>query len=173
MTPSFRRARVTEAEHLDVMGHVLEAVLFSRSLGPSLDRLVLDLDRVPTRTADQVMVMDLSVTTPVDGLAILPAHSIDHSALAECLEGPVNRRQSNLVVSRSQLIVQFLRTAETGSRRKRSRDRSTLAGGLGTRRRGSFSLGRQRTVIRSRKSEARPKAMMLESTMVAAGATST
>lgn len=155
------------------MSHVLEAVLFSRSLGPSLDRLVLYLDRVPTRAADQVMVVDLSVTTPVDGLAILPAHGIDRSAFAKSLEGPVNGGQSNLVVSRSQLIMQLLRTAETGSSRKRPRDRSTLAGGLRTRRRGFLWVGRQWTVFRSRKSEARPKAMMLESTMVAAGATST
>ncbi len=116
------------------MSHILEAVLFSRSLGPSLDRLVLYLDGVPTGAADQVMVVDLSVTTPVDGLAILPSHGIDRSALAKSLEGPVNGGQSDLVVSRSQLIVQLLRTAETGSSRKRLRDRSTLAGGLGTRR---------------------------------------
>ena len=131
--PSAWRARVTEAEDLDVMSHVLEAVLLSCSLGPSFDSLVLDLDREATRTADQVMVMDLSVTTPVDGFAILPAHSIDRSALAESLEGPVDRGQPNLVVRRSQLIVQLLRAAETRGGRKRARDRSTLASGLGTR----------------------------------------
>ncbi len=115
------------------MSHVLEAVLLSRSLGPSLDSLVLDLDGEPTRTADQVMVMDLSVTTPVDGFAILPAHSIDRSALAKGLEGPVDRGQSNLVVRRSQFIVQLLCAAEPRGSRKRARDRSPLAGGLGTR----------------------------------------
>jgi hypothetical protein len=72
---------------------------------PPLDVIVLDLHSEPTRTAHQMVVVDLRGATSIDGLAILPAHGIDHSGFVERLEGSVHRRKPELVTRGSQLVV--------------------------------------------------------------------
>lgn len=137
--PSSRRTVAAETEHLDVMGHVFETMIFGGPLCPPLDIFVLYLDRVSTRAAHEMMVVYLRATAPVDGLAVLPAHGIHYAAFAQCLKGSVHRRETYFVARCSQLVVQLLRAAEPRGNRKRLRDGCALASGFGPGRRSALS----------------------------------
>jgi len=66
----------------------------------------------PAVTADQVVVVSLSVALSVESLALSGAQNIDLVVFGQRLEVAINRRQADLVPARGEVLEDLLRAAE-------------------------------------------------------------
>ena len=82
-------------------------------LRPVLDSLALDLDTPAAVTAGQVMVVGITATAPVQGLAAGVPDRVDPAVLAEHLQVAVDGGEPDVLTQPAQLGVDLLGTAES------------------------------------------------------------
>ena len=116
------------AEDLQRVGDVGEAVLGGDRVGPALDGRPLDLDGRAALAADEVVVVRVRAAA-VDRLAVLGPQHVDLAALAEPLEGAVDRRQPDLGAAPVEEVVDLLGAAEVVERREGLGHGDPLPGG--------------------------------------------
>jgi hypothetical protein len=118
------------------MADVGEAVRERNLVGPVLDGRALDLDRAAAVPADQVVVVAAGAAA-VGRLTVVGAKLVDLAGVAERLQRPVHRGQSDPLTLVSQPVVQLLRGEELLGLVERGVDRGLLpraADGGGARR---------------------------------------
>ena len=100
--------RGTVAEHLDRVVDAGEPVLGGHPRGPLLDGFGLQFDGGAAGSAHQVMVVACRAVS-IAGLTRSVPQRVDLSALAQCLQIPVDGGQADRFAAPLELVVQFLR----------------------------------------------------------------
>src|SRR5262245_54296308 len=121
-------AVTADAEDLDGVADIGEAVLAGHLCGPRLDVTTLDFDRRATRAADQV-VMVIVRAAAVHRLAGVGAQRVDQPVGGHRLQRAVHGRQTDALAAAPQFVVEFLRGSEVVEVFQQRRDRGALAGG--------------------------------------------
>ena len=137
-TPSHRRrAAAADAEDLDRVADVGEAVLACDFGRPRLDLAALHLDRAAAHPAHQVVMVMLGAA-PVHRLAGVGAQGVDQPGGRHRLQGAVHGGQADALAAAAQFVVQFLGRAEVVEVLQQRRDRRALPGGAHARRSASL-----------------------------------
>ena len=112
-----------EADHLEGVRDVDEAVLTGHLVGPALDLRTFHLDSATTGTTQQVVMMGRARAAPKEHLAGIGSYGVNLTRFREGTELVVDRGQSDIFAPTAQLRVEILRAAKPGrfiqQRRKR------------------------------------------------------
>src|SRR5450631_1412163 len=117
-----------EAEDLQRVMNVAEAVLGADLVGPALDGRSFDLDGPPAASADQVMVVAVAAP-PVDSFTVAGPHHVDSAVGRHGLEGAVHRGESYALALGTQPRVQVLGRHEVADVHEQGFDGGSLSGG--------------------------------------------
>lgn len=139
-----RSAPVAEAEDLQFVVDVTEAVFPRDAIRPLLDGGADDLDRASAAATDEVMMVSLGVATPEGGLAVLADH-VDFSGVRHRLQGPIDRGEPDGISVGAQEVVDLLRRPEVVDVTHQGADGRPLAGASLTR---EWGTRRRRTHVR-------------------------
>ena len=115
------------AEDLQGVADLGVAVRRGDRAGPLLHRRTLDLHGRAAGAADQVVVVG-GAAPAVDALAGLGAQRVDLAGVGEGLQGPVDRRQTDLLAALAEQGVDVLGAAEVVEGLQRRGDRPPLPG---------------------------------------------
>src|SRR5665648_902452 len=116
-----------DAEDLQGVVHVAEAVLGADFVGPALDSGSFDLDRPSAGATDQVMMM-AGAAPSVDGLTVAGLHHVHGAVGGHGLKRAIDRRQTDRLALGAQACVQVLGRYEVAEVHEQGFDGSVLSG---------------------------------------------